>query len=377
MSIFRTIRKIDRQQGTSQIEVLGNNNSSDQLALHFKPQLLASIRRAWMFFYAVFERFLAAILLLISLPLFIVVPIIIKLQDGGPVFYISRRMGKNKQLFNMYKFRSLAPQAKHDIGAQLLHHSHNAEIPCGRFLRDTRIDEIPQLLNVLKGDMHFWGPRPERPELYAEHCAQIVDYDRRFAVRPGLFGYSQIFTPHSTPKRIRKLIDNRYIKRYASFKHFVFSTSLIMTFLLLRMARKGSLAILSRLSLKLRKARAKDRRALERIRPGRLSLEIDGDDNSTSFGNLRLIDINEEYMYLHTSEQFPDATMYLRMKIKTGSSWLYHGGKLKTVRVMATVYRNLKIKSGPYRDAYVIRYSAYSPLNRYLIDKYLLKKSIM
>lgn len=371
---YRPSRIRDLNQENWQIEGLDSNNSSD---LHFKPQLLAGIRRAWIFFYAVFERFLAAIHLLISLPLFIVVPIIIKLQDGGPVYYISRRMGKNKQLFNMYKFRSLAPQAEHDIGAQLLHHSHNAEIPGGRFLRDTRIDEIPQLLNVVKGDMHFWGPRPERPELYAEHCAHIVDYDRRFAVKPGLFGYSQIFTPHSTPKRIRKLIDNRCIKRCESFKHFVFSTSLIMLFLSLRMARKGSLAILSRLSLKLRKARATDQRALERIRPARLSLEIDGDDNSTGLGNLRLIDINEEYMYLHASEQFPDATMCLRMKIKTGSSWLYPAGKLKTARVMIIVYRKVQIKSGPYREAYVIRYSAYSPLNRYLIDKYLLKKSIM
>jgi hypothetical protein len=65
------------------------------------------------------------------------------------------------------------------------------------------------------------------------------------------------------------------------------------------------------------------------------------------------------------------------MKIKTGSSWFYPGRKLKTARVMATVYRNLQIKSGPYRDAYVIRYSSYSPLHRSLIDKYILKKSII
>ncbi len=371
---YRPSRIRDRNQENWQIEGLDSNNSSDP---HFKPQLLAGIRRAWIFFNAVFERFLAAILLLISLPLFIVVSIIIKLQDGGPVFYIGRRMGKNKQLFNMYKFRSLAPQAEHDIGAQLLHHNHNVEIAGGRFLRDTRIDEIPQLFNVVKGDMRFWGPRPERPAIYAEHCAHIVDYDRRFAVKPGLFGYSQIFTPHSTPRRIRKLIDNRCIKRYESFEHITFTTPSMMFFLLLRMARKGSLAVLSRLSLKLRKARAKDRRALERIRPARFSLEIDDDDSGTGLGYLRLLDINEEYIYLQSNEQFPDATMPLRMKIKTGSSRLHPGGKLKTARISATVYRHLRIKSEPYRNAYVLRYSAKTPFNRYLIEKYLLKKSII
>ena len=187
----------------------GHKNKLTQLPYRFRRQLLVGYRRTRMFCCSFSERLFATIFLLISLPLFIVVPVIIKLQDGGPVFYISRRMGKDKQLFNIYKFRSLAPQAEQKIGAQLLHHSHQEETRVGRFLRDTRIEEIPQLLNVILGHMQFLGPRPERPSLYAVQCAHIPGYDRRFAVKPGLFGYSQIFTPHSTPKRIRTRIDNR------------------------------------------------------------------------------------------------------------------------------------------------------------------------
>ena len=237
---------------------------------------MTGYRRAWVFFNSTAERLIAAIFLLISLPLLIVVPIIIKLQDGGPVFYISRRMGKDTQLVKMYKFRSLAPQAEQKIGAQLLHHSHAMETPIGRFLRDTRLDEIPQLLNVILGHMQFWGPRPERPSLYAEHCAQIPGYDRRFLVKPGLFGYSQIFTPHSTPKRIRTLIDNRNINSGKSIG--IVRAAGVMFFLLLRMARKGLAVAHTRLLMKLRIAHAMERRALERIKQGDQRLEVDGDD---------------------------------------------------------------------------------------------------
>lgn len=364
---------LDRHQELKQTDNLGNKNKSDQLAFPLGFSLVTGYQRSRLFLNSIIERLVAAIFLLISLPLFIVVPAIIKLQDGGPVFYISRRMGKDKQLFNMYKFRSLAPQAEQKIGAQALHHSHAAEIPGGRFLRDTRVDEIPQLLNVILGHMHFWGPRPERPSLYAEHCAHIPGYDRRFAVKPGLFGNSQIFTPHCTPRRIRAWIDNRFINRRKSMS--CVRAAGTMFFLLLRMARKGFGAVQTRLLLKLRTSRAMERRALERIRLSGNTLEIDGDD-STGANNLHLIDINDDCMCLYTKDQLPDTPLGLRLKIKK-DTWYSHKGKLKTARVIGDILRYQQIDKTPYNNAYVISYSAHSPLNRYLIDKYLLKKSIL
>ena len=325
-----------------------------------------------MIIFSVIEKLFAAILLLISLPLLIVVPIIIKLQDGGPVFYIGRRMGKDKQIFNMYKFRSLSPQAEQKIGAQLLHHNHNEEIPFGRFLRDTRIDEIPQLLNIILGHMQFLGPRPERPALYAELCAHIPGYDRRFTVRPGLFGYSQIFTPHSTPKRIRTLIDNRYINKSKSIGFVVIWSAGVMSFLLLRLVRKG----LGLARMRTKMTRIKERRALERTSQNGNRLKIDGPSNSTNLNILRLLDINEECMSLYTNERLPDTPICFRLQIEV-DVWLPHRVKLKTARVTGNIQRHQKIDSIPFKNAYVIAYSADSPLNRYMVDKYLLRKSII
>lgn len=365
---------LDRHQKLKQTDNLGNKNKSGQFEFPFGFSLMTGCRRTRLFLNSIIERLVAAIFLLISSPLFIVIPVIIKLQDGGPVFYISRRMGKDKQLFNMYKFRSLAPRAEQIIGAQALHHSHAAEIPGGRFLRDTRVDEIPQLFNVILGHMQFWGPRPERPSLYAEQCAHIPGYDRRFAVKPGLFGKSQIFTPSTTtPRRMRALIDYRFINRRKRMG--CVRTAWTMFLLLLRMVRKGLRVVKARLLLKLRMSRTLDRRALERIRQGGHALEIDGDD-STGANNFRLIDINDDCIYLHTKDRLPDTPLGLRLKIKK-DAWLPHRVKIKTARVIGNIFRQRQIDNDPYKNSYVISYSAYSPLNRYLIDKYLLKKSIL
>ena len=333
-------------------------------------------RQVGMIFYPFLERLGAASFLLISLPLFILIPIIIKLQDGGPVFYISLRMGKDKQLFNMYKFRSLALGAEQKIGGELLNHNHNLEIPIGRFLRDTRLDEIPQLFNIILGHMQFFGPRPERPLLYSGQCAQIPGYDRRFAVKPGLFGYSQIFTPHSTPKRIRALIDNRYINRSKGLGFVVLWAPAVMFYLLLRMVRKAFKVIRTRLLLKLRSFRTKERRVLERIRNKGHTMEIDEADSSTVSRNLRLIDFNDECMCLHTKEQLPDTPIRFRLTIKS-DIWFSRRVNSKTVRIVGSILNHQHKDSYPDSYAYVIKYAAYSPLNRYLVDKYILKKSII
>ena len=150
------------------------------------------------FINSLFNKITAAILILLSLPVFIIAPIIIKLVDKGPAFYAGSRLGKNKKEFIMYKFRTLAVNAEAQIGASLVSTSNlKLETPIGKFLRETRLDELPQLINVLKGDMDIIGPRPERQVVYDEMCKQIPWYDKRFAVRPGVIGYSQLFTPHS------------------------------------------------------------------------------------------------------------------------------------------------------------------------------------
>ena len=120
----------------------------------------------------------SAIGLLMLLPLFIVVIYLIKQHDGGPIFYYARRVGKGGQEFAVYKFRSMVVDADRQ-GAAVTISSDDRITPIGKFLRDTKLDELPQLLNVLKGEMSLVGPRPEDPryvEKYTPQQRRILDY---------------------------------------------------------------------------------------------------------------------------------------------------------------------------------------------------------
>ena len=337
-----------------------------------------ALRRAYrltgLIFGAIVEKLLAAVFLLFSAPLFIVIPLIIKMQDGGPVFFLSRRLGKHKRPFNMYKFRSLSLNAEHKTGGQFLHHSHNLELPIGGFLRDTRLDEIPQLLNVLLGHMQFLGPRPERPSLYAKQCAHLPGYDRRFDVKPGLFGYSQLFTPHSTPKRIRTLLDNRFIYKDENVGFTVLWSVWVMLFLLLRLIRKTFRFVQMRILLRWKLSHSVDYRALKRVSPkGIRAIVTNGASNEPNI--LQLVDINDEYMFLCSDKSLPDSSLDISLKMKP-SAKRFPKCISKTARVIGGVSRRQEIQGDSFKYAYIIKYTAISPLNRYLIDKYLLKNSI-
>ncbi len=121
-------------------------------------------------------------------------------KDRGQFIYKGRRLGKGKKIFTIYKIRTLSRNAERELGANLHVPNGKLESGFGRFLRATRLDELPQLVNIIRGDMDFVGPRPVRPEAYERYRQMIPNYDRTFLVRPGLTGYSQFFTPHSTPK---------------------------------------------------------------------------------------------------------------------------------------------------------------------------------
>lgn len=181
----------------------------------------------------------SALLILVSLPIFVIIPILIKLDDPkGPVFYRGERLGLGKEPFTIFKFRSLKTDSASALGNDLVGQGHNAETGIGAFLRDTRLDELPQLFNVLLGDMNLVGPRPEREAVYEASCKDIPGYDLRFTVRPGVIGYSQVFTPHRTYKRFRSLVDYQFaIKNHSTAK----DAKLIVTalwMLCLRILRK-------------------------------------------------------------------------------------------------------------------------------------------
>lgn len=139
----------------------------------------------------VFDYILALILFFLLAAIYIPILIAIKFDDAGPVFYSQKRVGKNGKEFKVYKFRTMRVDAEKD-GAQFAKDGDSRITGVGKFLRQTRLDELPQIINVLKGEMSFIGPRPERPEFVEELKKAMPYYDVRHIIRPGLTGWAQI-----------------------------------------------------------------------------------------------------------------------------------------------------------------------------------------
>jgi sugar transferase (PEP-CTERM system associated) len=132
------------------------------------------------------------LLLLIMLPFIPLIALLVKLTSPGPAFYSQKRVGKNGVVFNCYKFRTMRADAEADSGPTWASDSDPRVTSIGHFLRAVRLDEIPQLWNVLRGDMNFVGPRPERPEFETSLANEIPYYHLRRVIRPGITGWAQI-----------------------------------------------------------------------------------------------------------------------------------------------------------------------------------------
>jgi len=133
-----------------------------------------------------------AVATVVLLPLLPLVGILIKLTSRGPVLYRQKRVGMNGTVFTLYKFRSMYRDAEAGTGAVWASKDDPRITPVGRVLRKLRIDELPQMFNVLRGDMSIVGPRPERPEFVQSLTEEIPYYRQRLCVRPGITGWAQI-----------------------------------------------------------------------------------------------------------------------------------------------------------------------------------------
>jgi lipopolysaccharide/colanic/teichoic acid biosynthesis glycosyltransferase len=167
-----------------------------------------------------FDMALSGIGLLLSSPLWLVIAAAIKVEDRGPVFYGQARVGRKGRIFRVLKFRSMIPAAeKSGVAVQAVERDPRVT-RVGRILRATAMDELPQLINIFKGDMSFVGPRALRPQEKEVHghpdqraIEDIPGYAERHAVRPGLTGLTQIFLPGDTPRRKKFKYDLLYIRK--------------------------------------------------------------------------------------------------------------------------------------------------------------------
>ena len=154
-----------------------------------------------------------ALLALFS-PILVVTAIAVKLQDGGPVFYRQVRLTRDGREFKMLKFRSMVVSAEQDGVARLSSGEDDPRITkVGRFIRAHRIDELPQLFNVLGGSMSLVGPRPERPEIAAEYEREMPEFALRLQAKAGLTGYAQVYGKYNTTPYDKLQMDLMYISR--------------------------------------------------------------------------------------------------------------------------------------------------------------------
>lgn len=172
-----------------------------------------------LFLKRLFDVTTSTLLLLITLPVLICTAVAIKLTSPGPVFYRQERVGQGGRHFMVLKFRSMRADAERN-GPQWARANDDRVTPVGRLIRTARIDEIPQIFNVLTGDMSFVGPRPERPVFVEQLATEIPFYLERHRVKPGITGWAQINYPYGASvedARHKLQYDLYYIKNYSIF----------------------------------------------------------------------------------------------------------------------------------------------------------------
>ena len=157
----------------------------------------------------------AILLVIITSPIMLISALIIKLSDGGPVFYKQVRCTLNNKEFHIIKFRSMRVDAEKDGVARLASKGDPRITPFGRFIRTVRIDELPQLFNIIKGDMSFIGPRPERPEIIKQYIEDMPEFAFRTKVKAGLAGYAQVYGKYNTTPYDKLKLDLTYIENYS------------------------------------------------------------------------------------------------------------------------------------------------------------------
>ena len=154
----------------------------------------------------------ALLAIVISSPFLLVIAVAIKLYDGGPVFYKQERLTRDRETFQIIKFRSMKVDSEKQ-GAQLAKKDDDRITPVGKIIRRTHLDELPQIFNILKGEMSFVGPRPERQEIAEKYEEIVPEFRFRLKVKAGLTGYAQVYGKYNTTFYDKLLMDLMYIAK--------------------------------------------------------------------------------------------------------------------------------------------------------------------
>ncbi len=176
-----------------------------------------------MFVKRLFDIIVSLIGIILSSPFMLIIAICIKAYDNGPVFYTQDRLTKDEKIFKVYKFRSMRVEPA-DAEISMTRKHDDRITPVGKIIRNIHFDELPQLFNILKGDMSIVGPRPERPEIAEKYYKSIPEFSYRLKVKAGLTGYAQVYGKYNTTPYDKLKLDLTYIERYS----FLLDLKLIM-----------------------------------------------------------------------------------------------------------------------------------------------------
>ena len=184
--------------------------------------------------YLAVKRFFDIVLSLIAIifvsPIIIVTALAVKIYDGGNPFYRQTRLTKDGKEFEVIKFRTMIQDAEKDGVARLAKENDDRITPIGKFMRKVRLDELPQLFNILKGDMSFVGPRPERPEIAKQYEKDMPEFALRLQIKAGLTGYAQVYGKYNTPPYDKVQMDLMYVANQSIIEDFKL---MLMTFKIL------------------------------------------------------------------------------------------------------------------------------------------------
>ncbi|MBO6215133.1 MAG: exopolysaccharide biosynthesis polyprenyl glycosylphosphotransferase, partial [Lachnospiraceae bacterium] len=192
--------------------------SSDDVHLFDTPLLLVrsyGFNITELFFKRIFDVIISLVFIVILSPFMLLVAVAIKLCDGGPVLYKQDRLTRDGKEFMILKFRSMYMDSEKKGGARLAAEKDDRITPVGRIIRRIHFDEVPQLFNIIAGDMSFVGPRPERREIQDKYKEIIPEFDFRLKVKAGLTGYAQVYGKYNTTPYDKLKMDLTYIQNYS------------------------------------------------------------------------------------------------------------------------------------------------------------------
>ena len=190
---------------------------SEELHVFDSPMMLTreySMTMEQRFLKRAIDIICSLILIVVTSPFMLLTAIAVKLYDKGPILYKQVRVTRGGKQFNIIKFRSMRVDAEKD-GVRLYYIGDKRVTPVGKFIRKVRLDELPQLFNILAGDMSFIGPRPERPEIIAKYQEQMPEFAYRLKVKAGLAGFAQVYGKYNTTPYDKLKLDLIYIENYS------------------------------------------------------------------------------------------------------------------------------------------------------------------